>query len=520
MNKKFTSTVAGASILLTTVGLISRGLGLVREMVFAGSFGLSKAYDLFLVGTVLPLTLNTIIIYIAQNYFIPVYNRLKTDSPNLAKSFIIKSFTMFIAGGCIIMGFLFFFSQTIISLYVNNSTIVEIDVAVKVLQIYSFTIPFNAAFSILAAYLYSEFDFKLPTFAQLFVNIAMIISVIVLADTNGVISIAYGYFIGIILQLIFIFLYILKLKPDFLTLKGGRTKLLYWDSGLILIILIEALSQVYLISDRYFLSQVDKGGIAALNYSMNIFLLPISIISIALSTALFPSFSKSFVENNVIEINKKLDKFFAVNLYFFVPLTFILFFFGDVIIKILFQRGAFSSNDSIMTFETLKFFSLSLIFYSGYTILNKLMYSMELIKELLFITVLGCTAKVVFNYILVLYLKQDGLALSSSLSYIFFFAATLFLLSRRLNVLMNKIFLNRFIFVLINTSLAFLISTVVLTCLRHLYFNNFYMKLLQLTIFIVVYIVNLMLIDYEKIKSLTKNFQFNEEYRTNSPNVL
>lgn len=326
MNKKFTSTVAGASILLTSVGLLSRGLGLVREIVFAGSFGLSKAYDLFLVGTVIPLTLNTVILYIAQNYFIPVYNRLKLNSSDQAKTFIIKSLAMFVVGGCIIMGLLLFFSENIIALYINNPGIEGTKIAVKVLRIYSFTIPFNAAFSIFAAFLYSEFDFKLPTFSQLFVNVAVIICVLVFADTRGVISIAYGYLIGIILQLTIIIGYIFKSKLNFLSFNGNKTKLFYWDSGLIIIIIIETLSQIYLISDRYFLTQVDKGGIAALNYSMNIFLLPISIISVALSTALFPSFSKSFAENNVNEINKKLAKFFSVNLYIFVPLTFIMFF--------------------------------------------------------------------------------------------------------------------------------------------------------------------------------------------------
>ena len=53
---KFTSTVAGASILLTSMGLLSRGLGMIREMVFASSFGLGEEFDIYLVGAVLPLT--------------------------------------------------------------------------------------------------------------------------------------------------------------------------------------------------------------------------------------------------------------------------------------------------------------------------------------------------------------------------------------------------------------------------------------------------------------------------------
>jgi putative peptidoglycan lipid II flippase len=488
MSKKFTSTVVGASILITTVGLMSRGLGLIREIVFAGSFGLSNAYDLFLVGTVIPLTLNTIVIYIAQNYFIPVYNRIKSSSLDEAKSFIIKSLAMFIVGGSIIMGLLFFFSEDIISLYINNPAMEGINIAVRVLRIYSFTIPFNAAFSVLSAFLYSEFDFKLPTFSQLFVNIAVIVCVLIFADVIGVTSIAFGYLLGIILQLVFVLIYILKSKIYFLSFKGNGKKLFYWDSGLVLIIIIETLSQIYLISDRYFLSQVDKGGIAALNYSMNIFLLPISIISVALATALFPSFSKSFVENNINQISEKLRRFFSVNLYLFVPLTFIYIFFGDIIIRLLFQRGAFSSNDSSITFETLKYFSVSLIFYSSYAVLNKLMYSLELIKQLLLITVLGCSIKVILNFILVIYLKQDGLALSSSLSYIYFFTVTFLIINKRLSFRFNKQLFAEIILYIISAVISYIIVVLLSGFINP---NSVILSFLVVLLFFSLYMLNL-----------------------------
>lgn len=290
------------------------------------------------------------------------------------------------------------------------------------------------------------------------------------------------------MQLTIIIGYIFKSKLNFLSFNGNKTKLFYWDSGLIIIIIIETLSQIYLISDRYFLTQVDKGGIAALNYSMNIFLLPISIISVALSTALFPSFSKSFAENNVNEINKKLAKFFSVNLYIFVPLTFIMFFFGDIIIKILFQRGAFSSNDSLMTFETLKYFAISLIFYSCYAVLNKLMYSLELIKQLLIVTILGCSIKVVFNFILVSLLKQDGLALSSSISYIFFFIASFFIISKKLVFKFKREFFLEFFLHLICAMFTYFIVILLWDYYNE---NSFLITLFILLSFSLIYLLNL-----------------------------
>ncbi len=519
MNKKFTSTVAGASILLTVVGLMSRGLGLIREVVFAGSFGLSTQYDLFLVGTVFPLTINTVVAYIAQNYFIPIYNRLKNNSLAQARTFTTRTIFMFTLGGIIVMALMFLLSDFIINHYLNYPDTNETALAVKVLKIYAVTIPFSSAFSVLAAFLYSEFDFKLPAFSQLLVNIAVIIGVLIFSESLGVISIAVSYLLGIVIQLLFIILYIIRKRIPLFALKASNKKILFWDSGILLIIIIEALSQVYLISDRYFLTQVDKGGIAALNYSMNIFLLPITIISVALSTALFPSFSKSFVENNINQIKEKLSIFFSLDLYLFIPISFLFIFFGDLLIRLLFQRGQFSAGDSLLTYETLKYFSISLVFFSCYAILNKLMYSLQLIKPLLVVTLIGCSIKILFNFILVGYMKQNGLALSSSISYSFFFFFSLVLIRKKVGFSLNTIFLKRIVFLTSNAFIAYYLSKIIIYGFAHTFsVTNVYIEITQLLVFSGIYLINSIFFDRSKITMLIKllpikNTQYGSQVR-------
>lgn len=498
MNRKFTSTVAGASILLTSVGLLSRGLGMIREIVFASSFGLSSIYDLFLVGTVIPVTLNTIILYIAQNYFIPVYNRNRIESKSDPDVFIKKSLVIFTSSGILIMLVLFIFSKTIIHLYLGNATADQVSLVVYIFKIYSFTIPLNAAFSILAAYLYSEFDFKLPTISQLFINVMVIIAVLLFADKFGVKSIAYGYLIGTVLQVLFVGIYTFNRNPNILSAKW-KSGVFYRHSGLFMIIAIESLSQIYLISDRYFYDLVEKGGIAALNYSANLFFLPVSVVSVALSTALFPSFSKSFVDKNTNEIKDKLIKFFSINFYIFIPITFIFLFFGDIIIRIIFEHGVFSNRDSDLTFETLKFFSISLLFYSAYSVLNKLIYSIGLIKQLLFITIAGCALKVIFNFILVGYLKQGGLALSSSISYVFFFGASIFITKNKIWKNINYKLINDLVFITVNALISLLLSGIISNQLQDFTGANFFIRYTQLAFFIIFFLLNSFLTDRKRL---------------------
>ena len=75
MKKKFGSTVAGASLILSIIALFSKGIGFIREIIYANKFGLSNEYELFLVGAAIPIFINTAIIYLTQNYYIPSYNQ-------------------------------------------------------------------------------------------------------------------------------------------------------------------------------------------------------------------------------------------------------------------------------------------------------------------------------------------------------------------------------------------------------------------------------------------------------------
>ena len=75
MNKKFTSSIAGASIFISSFMLVGKGVGFLREILYANYFGTNQQFDLYLVSAVFPITINTIIYFLGQNYFIPEYNK-------------------------------------------------------------------------------------------------------------------------------------------------------------------------------------------------------------------------------------------------------------------------------------------------------------------------------------------------------------------------------------------------------------------------------------------------------------
>ena len=501
MKQKFTSTIAGASIFITAVLLIGRGLGLIREVIFANYFGLGAEYDLYLVATVLPVTINSIILYIAQNYFIPNYNSAKKNSENDAVEFTGSSVWLFLFGGLIISLILIVLSDTIFSVYLPDASVKSLESATSLFKIVLLGIPFFAASSVFSAYLQARFEFRLPSLSQLLLNIALIVLVLAFHSSMGVTAIAIGYVIGIILQFSLL-IYFVQKEVNLFQLKFF-TKKKYWQfvsGSLILIVVIESLSQLFMFSDRYFYNSVEPGGIAALNYAIHLYLLPLSIISLAISTAIFPALSKSINEERD-ETEKHLNNFFSINIILFVPITIIILFFGDVIIRILYERGEFSAHDSEITFSVLKIYAYSLIFYSSYAVLNKLIYSKKLIGYLLLVAVMSISLKIILNFVFVDNLKQDGLALSTTLSFSSFFFLSFLVVIVRIKVQDKSYFFRELFWGLINGAVSILLSSwLTLLLFRDLSIAS---DIFQIVIFIIIYGLNSIISGHHSVTLLT-----------------
>ncbi len=501
MDNKFRSSVAGASIIITVTGLLSKGLGFIREVIFASVFGLSSNFDIYLVAAVLPLTVNTIMLYLTQNYLIPVFNKSKYRDDSDYDEIIHHNLFLFISVGIILAVVLYVFSEDIISLYFQSSDTNSVTTAVNIFRFYLISIPINCVVSVLIAYQQTNFEFRYPAYSQLLLNVLFILLILIFSPKLNIYAIPLGYNAGIIFQMIFLFRKS-GLKIKFNKLRSSVKNYNKFVPGtLIIIILIESIGQLYIISDRYFYNDLPTGGIAALNYAQTVFLLPLSILSIAMSTAIFPRFVQCINNNASGELENVFNESIKINVAIFVPITILFLFYGDFILKIFFQRGKFNAGDTLVTYSVLIFFSISMMFYAIYNVINKLIYSLGLLKNLLYLTILGVCLKIFLNFLFVDTLKQNGLALSTSISYIFFFFYGFFLINRKLLLKNQYVFLREFSFSLVNGILSIFIATVLV--------NTFFEKgpLIEIVLFLILFVSNIFLVNHSLVKLIFRLFE-------------
>ena len=160
------------------MGILSKGIGFIREIIYANNFGLSREFDLYLASVAFPIVINTAMIYLCQNYFIPVYHKIKRESEERSNDFFNYNFWWFIFGGLLLAFLLYVFSDRVLDFYLSSLSDENRYLGIQIFSIFLLTIPINAGMSVITAYLQAEFNFVYPVFAQVILNIIVIILLI------------------------------------------------------------------------------------------------------------------------------------------------------------------------------------------------------------------------------------------------------------------------------------------------------------------------------------------------------
>ncbi len=496
---KFTSTVSGASLLIATFAIASKGLGFLREVIFASIYGLSVEFDIYLIGAVIPLTINTIILCIGQNYFVPVLNKTTKENPQKSLSFVRSNILFFFIGGVFISLLLFLTAESILAVFIKDTNVKNFNNTLNVYLLFLLTIPITAIISLIIGYFQARSEFKYSVSSSIIPNIIVLL-VVYFWGNHNILAIPVGFVIGNFIQLVYL---ILASKEIISTHTSGKFygKFFYSSNvlSILIIVSIEIIGQLYAISDRYFYNLVSVGAISALNYAYTIFLLPISILSISLTTALFPKFSKLFNEGKIDELEKVFNHGMIVSVGIFIPIMILFIVYGNTLLGLVFERGNFSTNETRITSQVLSYYSLGIVFYAVYAVINKLFYSSSMLKSLFYISVVGIIVKVMINFILVNLMAQNGLALGTTISYTFFFLVSITTIRKKLRFKSRIKFSSTFLFYLLNGIFSMLVAFILSDTLL-------VQKLLGVFVFVIVYSINLIILKSSLLQILKTTF--------------
>jgi len=174
--------------------------------------------------------------------------------------------------------------------------------------------------------------------------------------------------------------------------------------------------------DTWLASFLMTGSISYLYYGNRVFQLPLALFAIATSIALFPMIARS-IKNKDEDKALSLMKKSSIILFGLLSIsTFIGIFFNEFIVSLLFERGAFTSEDTTNTALILAMYLIGLLPFGIGKIFSLWLYAKEQQFLAAKISVYSLGWNIVFSLILIKPYGAAGLAFASTLSgFILFF---------------------------------------------------------------------------------------------------
>ncbi|WP_410207417.1 murein biosynthesis integral membrane protein MurJ [Fusobacterium sp.] len=407
----------GISVGLIT--FISRITGFFRAFLIAYYFGSSGTTDAYFSAFKISNFFRQLLGEGALgNSFIPLYNKLEeTEGEKRGKEFIFSVLNLLFIFSSIITILMIVFSDEIIALIVSGFPLETKALASKLLKIMSFYFVFISLSGMIGAMLNNFRHFLIPASTSIFFNLAIIVSAILCGQRYGINALAWGVVIGGILQ------FLVVLPTFFKIIKTYSFKINWKDPYIKKLILMTLpmlggimARQLNTVIDQWFASNLETGAVTALENATRLYLLPVGVFGVSLSTVIYPSLAQAVAKHKEDIARKYIVKGLNILLFLVIPSTLVLTFYSEDVVRITLSYGKFGEDAVKVTADALLYYSTGLYFYTGIFLMTRAFYSMENSSFPVITSIISIIINIVLNFVFIKPFGYKGLALSTAIA--------------------------------------------------------------------------------------------------------
>ncbi len=416
---------------------VSRLLGLVRDVIIAHLFGASRAYDAYLIAFMIPHMLRRLLAEGAlSSAFVTIFTeRLSREGTRSAAQF---------ANNVLTIALLFFplfsllgiiLAPVYVPFLADGFSREEQSLAIRLAQMVFPFIGLVGIAAILMGVLNSYERFFAPAFAPVLFNLGFIVATVALLGhlTEPVYALAVGVLLGGLAQLLFQVPYLRehwRFRPQ-LNLRDAHLKKL----GALMLpsILGLAIFQLNVIVDNKLASHLAAGSVSALQYAVRLFQLPLGIFAVSIANAILPRLAAQAARSEREALAQTLQQGLRLTAFIVLPATAGLWAIAEPAVRLLFEHGEFSAEDSKITVYALRGLLPGLMGYALVYLFTRAFYALQDTRTPLLVGAVAVALNVVLDYLFVGPLGVGGLALATSLAGFMNALLLWFFMQRRLN---------------------------------------------------------------------------------------
>jgi putative peptidoglycan lipid II flippase len=408
-----------ALLSIGSAALVVRALGMVSQVATTSRFGAGAEMDAYLVASGLPVLVALAVAGMIESSVIPVYAQLRTQGSKEQIAAVFSSLlTLCLVGTAVLTLALLVFRRQVIFLTAPALDPQRMDLAVQIAPVIFPVLLLMAAISFLECILNTEGQFGWPAYAGALVPLATALLVLVAGARLGVVAIAIGVLVGTGLQLGAL-IYRMRLahivyRPSLNWRRPEVGRVIAAASPALLGTLV---NQAGPLVDQIFASYLVAGSIAALSYALKIAFLPASVLFMTLGRAALPYLSRQAAANDMLSFKRTLRLYLWVVGLITAGLTALMLVLAHPLVRLLFQRGAFSAEDTDRTAVTLMGFTVGLVPMGLGFLLARAFSALRKNHVLMYVTIFSVIANAIFDFFMARRWQSVGITLATSAVY-------------------------------------------------------------------------------------------------------
>ncbi|MFT0182519.1 MULTISPECIES: murein biosynthesis integral membrane protein MurJ [Pseudomonas] len=408
---------------VSSMTMLSRVLGFVRDTIVARTFGAGMATDAFFVAFKLPNLLRRIFAEGAfSQAFVPILAEYKAQQGEEAtRTFLayVSGLLTLVLAVVTVLGMLAAPLVIWITAPGFADTPEKFALTSSLLRVTFPYILLISLASLAGAVLNTWNRFSVPAFVPTLLNISMIIFALFLTPyfDPPIMALAWATLVGGLAQ----FLYQLPHLKRIGMLVLPRLNLR--DAGVWRVmkqmgpaILGVSVSQISLIINTIFASFLAAGSVSWMYYADRLMELPSGVLGVALGTILLPALSRTYAKADRQEYSRLLDWGLRLCFLLVLPCSAALALLSEPLTVSLFQYGRFDAHDALMTQRALVAYAVGLLGIILVKVLAPGFYAQQNIKTPVKIALFTLAVTQVLNLILIGPLQHVGLALAIGLA--------------------------------------------------------------------------------------------------------
>lgn len=377
-------------ILMIFATLLSKVLGLFRQMMVAGIFAAEMEGIAFSAASKIPLAIFDMLFSTAViGSFLPIYkSHIQTEAMR-AKRFSSSFFTVIFVVTAILALLGILFAPNLIAIAAPDLDEKTAALAAKLLAIMFPSMIFAGAAYTLIGILQSHERFLLPAFVSAVSNLVIILYLAfrpISVEESTVVGLAFAYLVSWVVQFLTLAIPLLFRKQfptPTVSIRNADTALAFrralpvmFGSWLIPMttLSVSAFSS-FIESNRIAENTASGAAIVVYETAFSVFSIAAGLLTYGICNYIFPKLSEKFSSGNETEFSKLIGKALFASLALILPIASALFLLAKEVISFLYLRGNFTEALVSATADSLEMLCFAMPFYGLIELFSRVCYS-------------------------------------------------------------------------------------------------------------------------------------------------